>query len=75
MNAFLPARPKPAVRSSSYAADFDEAERASSGTEHPKAEVTATTTKFGTAYERLSRSSTAGKISFWNDLVERSHPW
>jgi hypothetical protein len=61
MNDYLPARPKPAARGPSYAADFDQAERATPETGYSKVEVTQKTSKSGTIYERLSRTSTAGK--------------
>ncbi|PMD60011.1 uncharacterized protein K444DRAFT_589725 [Hyaloscypha bicolor E] len=55
----MPARPEIAARGSSYATDFDEAERASSGFRHPKVEATLRTSRSATIYERLSRTSTA----------------
>ncbi|KAE9363026.1 hypothetical protein N431DRAFT_357224 [Stipitochalara longipes BDJ] len=59
MSATLPVRPELAVRKSSYAADFDEAERALPGIGQSKDEVTPRTSKSSTIYERLSRTSTA----------------
>lgn len=58
----MPTRPEIAARGSSYATDFDEAERASSGFGHHKAEVTLRTSRSATIYERLLRTSTAGKL-------------
>ena len=79
MSATLPARPELAVRKSSYAADFDEAERALPGIGQSKDEVTSRTSKSSTIYERLSRTSTAGqplsrKVSFQtNSLMVKCH--
>jgi hypothetical protein len=64
MNACLPALSKPAAGGPSYAADFDQAERASSKIEQAEVEVTAKPSNLGTFPERLSRSSTAGKFVF-----------
>jgi hypothetical protein len=62
MSLWFPTRPKPTARKSSYAADFDEAERASLRVEQSKVEVTSRASKPATIYERLSRSSTASKL-------------
>jgi len=62
MSDCLPTRPKLAAKRSSYAADFDEAERASSGIGKSEVEVTSRPSRSTTIYEGLSRSSTAGKL-------------
>jgi hypothetical protein len=64
MNDCPPARPKPAARGPSYAADFDQAERATPETGHSEVEVNPKISKSGKIYQRLSRTSTAGKYLF-----------
>lgn len=62
MTATLPTKPELVARSSSYAADFDHAERASSAMGESKVEVTSRASRSSTVYERLSRISTAGQL-------------
>ncbi|PMD32017.1 hypothetical protein L207DRAFT_471355 [Hyaloscypha variabilis F] len=57
MSSFLPTRPKPTALGSSYARDFDEAERASSGIGRAKIEAASNTSRPTAIYKRLSRSS------------------
>jgi hypothetical protein len=62
MTGTLPTEPELVARRSSYAADFDQAERASSAMGQSKVEVTSSASRSTTIYERLSRISTAGKL-------------
>jgi hypothetical protein len=63
----MPSRPKLAARGQNYAADPNEAERASPEIRHSSIRTPTRSSKPNTLYDRLSRTSTAGKFLFGMD--------